>query len=59
MSKTELLKLKAELARVESGIAEQEYQIAQKMDEVERLETSMKISKEKIIELKEKLKQYQ
>jgi predicted nucleic acid-binding Zn-ribbon protein len=57
MTKIELMKLKAELARVESGKAEQEYQIAMRMEEIERLEKSIEASDARVKELKEQLKQ--
>lgn len=56
MTKSEILKLKAQLAQVEAGKAEQEYQIAQRLDEVERLEKSIESSDLRITELKEVLK---
>lgn len=56
MTKTEELRLKSELARVEAGKAEQEYSIAQRMEEVERLEKSIEASDLRIEELKQILK---
>lgn len=55
MTKSEILKLKAQLAQVEAGKAEQEYQIAQRLDEVERIEKSIESSDLKITELKKVL----
>lgn len=57
MTKLEEMKIRSELARVTAAMIEQEYNIEQRKDEISRLEASIKISKEKITELEEKLKQ--
>jgi peptidoglycan hydrolase CwlO-like protein len=45
-----------ELQRVLTGKLELEYKIAQRMDEIERLEENIKISEDKIKELQEEIK---
>jgi predicted nucleic acid-binding Zn-ribbon protein len=55
MKQLELMKIKSELARVESGKAEQEYQIALRKDEIERLEKSIETSDIRINELKQQI----
>lgn len=55
MSELEKKKLKAELLRVQSAKAEMEYVIAQRMEEIERLELNMKKQDEAEKALLEKL----
>ncbi len=46
MTTVELKKIKAELLRVQSAKAEMEYVIAQRIEEIERLETNIKKQEE-------------
>lgn len=55
MNELERLKLKAELMRVQAARAEMFYIIAQRMDEVKRLEDSVRKQDESELSLKEKL----
>jgi chromosome segregation ATPase len=57
MTKLELLKLKSQLASVEAGKAEQEFQLEQKKEEIVRLEKALEVQEEKIKELKNLLKE--
>lgn len=56
MSEMEMKRLKAELLRVQAARAEMEYIIAQKMEEVLRLQDAMKKQDEAEVKLLEKLK---
>lgn len=55
MSDMELKKTKAELLRVQAAKAEMEYIIAQRMDEVERLQSNIKKQEETEVMLMAKL----
>lgn len=52
MTRLEEMKIKAELSRVEAAKAEQEFNIAQREDEIERLQKSLIIQEERIKELR-------
>lgn len=56
MTDMELKKAKAELLRVQAAKAEMEYIIAQRMEEIGRLEDNIKKQEEAELKLLEKLK---
>lgn len=51
MTKLEILKLRSQVAAVTAAKAEQEFQLEQKRQEIERLEKAIVIQDEKIKEL--------
>lgn len=55
MTSLEEKKVKAELFRVQAAKAEMEYIVAQRLEEIERLEMNIKLQEEKEAELKAKL----
>jgi hypothetical protein len=55
MSPLELKKLQVELLRVSAAKAEMELRIAERLEEIQRLEDNIKISEAKETELQEKI----
>jgi len=56
MSKLELKKLQVELMQVQAGKAALELRIEERLDEIERLKETIKISENKETELNQKIK---
>jgi hypothetical protein len=56
-SNLEVKKLQVELLRVGAAKAELELRIEERMDEIHRIKEHIKVSEDKEIELKEKLKE--
>ena len=59
MNPLELKKLQVELLRVSAAKAEMELRIAERMDEIQRIEDSIAVSEAKEIELKAKIAEMQ